>query len=420
MNSLATTVVAAALPQVRAAAAFAYEHRKAVACVSAAALATCAIMRRRRGRGRGSVVAKEPRMKPCKVLTKATGERYLVTGGSGFIGSHLVEALLARGDHNITIYDICEPRVAYDKEEGVTVVLGQLTDTRRLAQVLSERGITVVFHVASLVNFWSRLPYDYQQSYQANVVGTESVIAACKQAHVKKLISTSSVAVTFNDNTIVNMGLIDESTPYATNPINHYAATKILAEKAVLAANGQDGVLTACMRPETVFGPRDHVIAEMIATKPVTFFRNVSVKQEINYVENIVHGHLCLEQALQPDSVAAGQVYNVSDNHPTQMMEFYMKFASSVGKRPLLLPASLICGLARVVEFVGRLSRGRLVPDLLKIVTPSAMAMALGSFWIVCDKAKRDLGYEPPYTQDEGIELCRQFYENRKKLLKQN
>eukprot|EP01105_Mastigella_eilhardi_P027131 TRINITY_DN8208_c0_g1_i1.p1 TRINITY_DN8208_c0_g1~~TRINITY_DN8208_c0_g1_i1.p1 ORF type:complete len:392 (+),score=71.98 TRINITY_DN8208_c0_g1_i1:29-1204(+) len=352
----------------------------------------------------------EARSPPSKVLTKATGESYLVTGGSGFVGSHIVEGLLARGEKRIVIFDLKQPRVAYRPEEGVIVVTGNLTDTALLRATLERYKVNTVFHVAAIVNFWSRLAYDYPESHQSNVVGTQSVIKACQDVGVYKLIYTSTCNVVFNEASTVNIGAISETTPYATNPPNHYTRTKTIAEKLVLAANGKGGLITGAVRPQGVFGPRDNIMAEAVNSGKMAGFKGVVAKQDVGYVENVVHGHFLLERALVTRPSTRGQTFNVSSGAPLTITEFYCKLAAAMDKKTSFVSPKILLVVSYVVEFLTRISHGLLIPQAMKILTPSTMSLATGNFWLVPDKAARELGYAPLYTVDEAVEICKRYY----------
>ncbi|KAL6052375.1 erg26, C-3 sterol dehydrogenase, variant 2 [Balamuthia mandrillaris] len=190
-----------------------------------------------------------------KVLTKKTGKQYLVIGGSGFLGSHLVEALLARGETRVRIFDLQNNPIFKD-DPSVEFIPGNILNSQQLSKAC--QGVNVVFMPAALVDYWSRFAFQYEGIHAVNVVGMENVIAACQENGVEKLIQTSSSAVLLDAKSLQHAG-VDETTPYTKNPPGHYSRTKVLAEKAVLAANGKRGLSTISIRPNGLFGPRDGV-----------------------------------------------------------------------------------------------------------------------------------------------------------------
>jgi dihydroflavonol-4-reductase len=122
----------------------------------------------------------------------------LVTGGSGFVGSHVVRALLAKGS---SVRCLARAESRRDNFEGlpVEVVAGDLTDPTSLARALS--GVQTLYHVAADYRLWARDP---QELYRANAGGTENILAAASAAGVEKVVYTSSVAA---------LGLNDDGSP---------------------------------------------------------------------------------------------------------------------------------------------------------------------------------------------------------------
>ena len=135
------------------------------------------------------------------------------------MGGAIIRLLLARGDQVRSISRSMYPAL---EALGVTHLQSDLSDADAVAR--AAEGCDIVFHVAAKAGVWG--PYaDY---YQANVVGTENVIAACRQHKITHLVYTSTPSVTFDGHGEEG---VDESRPYAVKPLCHYAATKIEAEK---------------------------------------------------------------------------------------------------------------------------------------------------------------------------------------------
>jgi nucleoside-diphosphate-sugar epimerase len=154
--------------------------------------------------------------------------RALVTGGGGFLGRYVVEQSLARGDE-VTAF----ARGAYPalEEIGIRLVRGDLADAATVAAACA--GIDVVYHVASKTGYWG----SWDAFYQANVVGTRNVIAACLANAVPKLVYTSTPSVVFSDEPHEGA---DESLPYPERYENNYSRSKAIAERAVMGANAAD------------------------------------------------------------------------------------------------------------------------------------------------------------------------------------
>jgi sterol-4alpha-carboxylate 3-dehydrogenase (decarboxylating) len=171
------------------------------------------------------------------------GKVAVVVGGCGFLGRHLVEGLVARG-YRVRAFDL---RTTFT-QEGVEFHTGNLCQKEDLLPVL--RGANVVFHTASPPPSSN----DRELFYTVNVRGTQTLLGACLQAGVRRLVLTSSASVVYEGTDIQNG---TEDLPYAASPMDYYTETKILQEKLVLEFNDSGRILTVAVRPHGIFGPRD-------------------------------------------------------------------------------------------------------------------------------------------------------------------
>eukprot|EP01116_Phalansterium_solitarium_P018106 TRINITY_DN4670_c0_g1_i3.p1 TRINITY_DN4670_c0_g1~~TRINITY_DN4670_c0_g1_i3.p1 ORF type:complete len:401 (-),score=130.49 TRINITY_DN4670_c0_g1_i3:180-1382(-) len=350
-------------------------------------------------------------LKAPKVATTMTGKRYLITGGHGCLGSHLVEALLARGETDVTIFD-WSPSNLFQGDSRVRFIRGDIRDASAVNAAL--KGIDVVFHVAAMMNYWSNKAYDYQPSYEVNVQGTENVIEACVANGVKQLLYTSSVAVVtaLHDQKLEN---VPEDVPYPTAPyFSNYSRTKGLAEQAVLAANGRNGLKTAALRIDgAVWGPRDIVmlyflVEDLVEGKTAHIAPGLpTLKAGYAFAPNLAHGHLCLERTLWQSTIADGQVYNLQDQ-VFQFGPFVHRLCTACGVGVQWLPPSVLYALACVMELLQWIARGRLTGNLSKL-SRSSIKYLLINCWLNGDKARRELGYAPVYTIDEALQVTAEF-----------
>lgn len=216
-----------------------------------------------------------------------------VIGGSGFLGQHMVEQLLARG-YTVNVFDI---RQGFDNPQ-VQFFLGDLCNQQDLYPAL--KGVNTVFHCASPPPSSN----NKELFYRVNYLGTKNVIETCKEAGVQKLILTSSASVVFEGSDIKNG---TEDLPYAMKPIDYYTETKILQERAVLSANDPEkNFLTTAIRPHGIFGPRDPQLVPIL----IEAARNGKMKfmigngknlVDFTFVENVVHGHILAAEHLSKD-----------------------------------------------------------------------------------------------------------------------
>ncbi|OAX35906.1 3-beta hydroxysteroid dehydrogenase/isomerase [Rhizopogon vinicolor AM-OR11-026] len=170
-------------------------------------------------------------------------EVYLVIGGSGFVGRHIVEHLLARGDV-VSVFDIVQ------RHHDVDFYSGDITDESRLLEVFTKTGTTCIIHTASPPH-GAKDPSIY---YKVNVDGCKAVISAAQAAGVQKLVYTSSAGVVFDGGDVVNL---DERAPFPEKSFDAYNDSKAQGEKLILEANGKGGLLTVALRPAGIFGEGD-------------------------------------------------------------------------------------------------------------------------------------------------------------------
>ncbi|MEO1269842.1 MAG: NAD-dependent epimerase/dehydratase family protein, partial [Myxococcota bacterium] len=168
----------------------------------------------------------------------------LITGGTGFLGGAIAQALRERGD---TVRSLARRRSAKLAALGVEQIVGDICYPTPVKRAM--KGCDVVFHVAARVGAWG----SYEAFYLPNVLGTWNVIHACRQLGVGRLVFTSSPSVVFDG---TDMEGVDESVPYPDHYATHYPRTKAEAERLVLAADSaDDGVRTLALRPHLVWGP---------------------------------------------------------------------------------------------------------------------------------------------------------------------
>ena len=236
----------------------------------------------------------------------------VVTGGSGFVGRHLVEALAARGD-----------RVRNLDLRGIDGAPGELVTTDITDADAVRRGIEgadVVFHNASAVH-----TRQHAVSFlrKVNIEGTQHVIDACRAAGVRKLVYVSSGSVVYEGKDIENG---DESMPYPTTTQAPYADTKIAAEKLVLATN--DATLaTIALRPHVIFGPHDGrflpaVLAHARAGRLKVQVGRGNWLSDYTYVDNLVDALLLAGDQLDVGSKVAGRAYFITNGEPMPFWDF--------------------------------------------------------------------------------------------------
>ncbi len=319
--------------------------------------------------------------------------RVLVTGGGGFVGRAVVERLLARG------YQVrCFARSAYPElaGRGVEVMRGDLADRRAAATACA--GCDAVVHAAALIPGVAEPAHRYRA---VNVGGTEAIVAGCRAHGVPRLVFTSSPSVVFGGHDLCG---VDESVPYPRRYDSPYARTKAEAERVVLAAN--DGSLaTTALRPHLVWGPGDaHLVPELIARARAGRLVRVGrgpFRVDVTYIDCAAEAHLLALDALSPGSAAAGRAYFISQGEPVDLWQFVGRLLNMAGVAPVRrqVPRWLALAAAGAVEGAFRVSGRTAAPPLTRFLVREISS----SHWFDTGAARRDLGYRPPVSIDEGL-----------------
>ncbi|HUR55590.1 MAG TPA: NAD-dependent epimerase/dehydratase family protein [Gemmataceae bacterium] len=316
----------------------------------------------------------------------------LVTGGGGFLGGAVVRLLRQRGR---AVRSLTRSAYPWLDELGVEQAFADLADAEAVAKAVE--GCDIVYHVAAKAGVWGR----HADFYSTNVTGTENVLAACKRHGIRKLVYTSTPSIVHTGGDIEGA---NESLPYATHFDSHYTATKAVAEKAVLAANGPE-LATVALRPHLVWGPSDpHLIPRILERARSGKLRRIgsrTVKVDVTYIDNAADAHLNAGDKLDVGTPPAGKAYFISNGEPVGLWEFVNRVLAEAGLPPVTRTVSAwkarLAG--RVLERVYKLFRLSGEPPMTRFVA-SQMST---SHWYDISAAKRDLGYEPRVTIEEGL-----------------
>jgi len=319
--------------------------------------------------------------------------RALVTGGGGFLGSAIARRLRERGDE-VRVFG----RGSYPELEaiGIDVARGDLADADAVTSACEDRD--VVFHVGAKVGLWGA----YADYHAANVTGTKNVLRACGEQGIGKLVFTGSPSVVFDGRDVEGW---DESAPYPKTFDSHYSRTKAQAEEMVLAAN-HDKLATVSLRPHLVWGPGDrHLLPRVVAkARAGRLFRIGDDNKLIDtiYVDDAVEAHLLAAVQLSPLSEIAGNAYFLSADDPRPAWDLIDKMLAAAGLPPVSksVPLGLATAAARACEASWRLLRVPGEPPLTRFL----VSQLTTAHWFDISAAKRDLGWRPRVSIEEGME----------------
>ncbi len=317
----------------------------------------------------------------------------LVTGGGGFLGLYIVEQLLAEG---WKVRVLCRGDYPQLRKLGVEI---HQADIRNAEQVQAAcLDMQAVFHVAAVPGIWG----SWEMFHGINTQGTQNVIEACHRQGVRKLIYTSSPSVVFDGHDHINA---DESLPYPQTYPCHYPHTKALAEQAVLAANGIQGLATCALRPHLIWGPRDNQLIPRLIRRARSgrLVRVGDATNEISmaYVENVASAHLQAASKLEIGTPHAGRAYFINEPTPVSCWGWIDTLLQLAGLKPVRrsISAQTATRIGGVLESIYSALKLQSEPPMTRFL--ASQLSSSHSYRI--DAARRDFGYEPLVTVEEGL-----------------
>lgn len=313
----------------------------------------------------------------------------LITGATGFIGHHVVNANLEQGNHVRALVLPDDAGISRLKKQGVEVINGDIRDYDAVRRAVG--SVDIIFHTAAIVTDWA----PKKLFWDVTVGGAENICKAAVAANVSRLVDISTCDVFGTDESVV----MDETMPlqYWGEP---YADSKIDAEKVMRKYHEDKGMPLAMVYPLWVFGEGDQtfvpLLADAIIKKELIFWREGAIVWP-TYIENLTD----LLMLISEDERAIGNGYLVHDGESTTLEEFCAGIAETLGVPPIKthIPYWSAMTAARVMEFVWRLFRIRMRPLLTTYTVTN-----LGSrFRFSIEKAERELSWKPRIPYREGF-----------------
>lgn len=315
--------------------------------------------------------------------------KVFVTGGSGFIGGHLIEGLVRAG-HEVSALARSPGSADVVQRYGAAPIAADLGTLK--GEDLA--GAEAAVHCAAYVEEWGTRA----QFWEANVEGTTRALEAARAAGVRRFVHVGTEAALFDGHDLIE---IDETRPYPERHRFLYSETKAEAERRVLAANDPGGMTTVSVRPRLVWGPRDKtvlpIVLRMAREGSFAWLDGGGVRTSTTHVANLVHALLLALERGQ-----GGRAYFVADDGTRTLRDFLTALARTHGVElpGRSVPSAVALPLATAVEGAWRLLGVRRTPPMTRF----AVSMMSRSVTVKTDRARAELGYAPVVGVEEGLE----------------
>ena len=327
--------------------------------------------------------------------------RNLITGATGFVGSHIAERLKKEGEDVVALVRQTS-NTKFLESIGIKLVYGDLTNLESVKKAM--KGIDKVYHSAAIVGEW----ISHKEAHQINVEGTKNLLESAKTEKVKQFIYISSLAV---------LGMKDHhgTPPYDPYLKSHdpYIDTKIDSEKLVLGYHGVYDLPVTVVRPGFIFGPRDPKllprILERLKNNKFMFIGDAKNKMNIIYIDNLVDAILLAGR----NKRAIGRIYNVTNGSNITIEEFVSKITDlwNLKKPEKHIPKGLAYLACCFLEGFTALVKSKNPP----YITKTRVKFLSLNLDFDISKTIEDLGYNPKVSLDEGLKRTKMWLDQRDK-----
>lgn len=343
-----------------------------------------------------------------------TQPHIFLTGGSGFIGSRIVEELVAKDSplkpSKITIFDTKQYQGI--KNELIEFVQGDVRNFEAIEK--ASKNADIAIHSAAIID-WGTKPE--QEVMDINVEGTKNIIKACDINNIKNLVYTSSLDAVFTGTPLID---IDETQPYPETHHTIYCESKKLGELAVLKAHSAD-LKTCILRPSDVYGEADpyHIDSLIDMAKSGFYVRlgNGTSKCQHVYVGNMAYAHVLAAKALWAgNKKVEKEIYFITDGKGSNFFKFFDQVVEGAGykifPKNAWIPKNLAYSIGNISEGIAILMRP------IKHYNPKfsrfAVTYTCTDFTYSSQKAFEHFNFQPKYSTEEALQKTISYYSKNK------
>lgn len=341
-------------------------------------------------------------LKPQAAGQKNREQVALVTGSTGFLGTHLINRLMSE---NIRVRALVRPnsiRAGKLKNLDVDVIEADLSNSEAIYE--AAKGVKTIFHAGSAMN------NNWDDHYNSTIKGTENLIKTALDNDVERFVYISSIVV-YELNTVSKKKIITEDSPYQKNPraMGPYVYSKIEAERLLLDSYKDKGLAVSIIRPGMIIGPFGKIFFPHFGYRyQDRLFVIIGDGRHVlpfTYVENTVDG--IFKASVEPKAI--GQIYNIMDDGEIGTRKYIERFIEVTGVQariiniPYMVPYLATTAYEMAAAF-----------DLLKKGATSRAQLKWKQRPVLYDnsKAKNELGWGPNIPIDEGMRRTFEWYKN--------
>lgn len=316
----------------------------------------------------------------------------LITGGTGFLGSHTATRL-KNLNNNVSIIGRDKLKAQALIAKGINFHKVDIRNIEELNKVFD--CIDVVIHCAAIASPYGK----WEQFRSINIDGTKNIVNMCIKYKVKRLINISTPSVYFD---YTNRTNIKESDPLPKAQVSFYGQSKLIADSFIKESVNKEKLHIVSLRPRAIFGIGDKTITPRIMNSKilgkVPLINKGNALHDITYIDNVVDAIIL---AIESDNKTNGQIYNITNDKPLQIDKIFELFHKSfnIHYRTMFINYRLISTIAFITESIFKIFQIKREPKLTRL----GVGLFAHSQTLDIQKAKDELGYMPKVSIEEGI-----------------